>query len=148
MRAFRFKLERILALRKYREREWEIKLAGATGECVQLRRDIEDREARKAGALNYAPDHTTHLYMARLQQEADRKAKELIEAEKRREEVQTEYLVASRDRKVLDKLKEKRSGAYLKEQKVRRLKGLMIQKRNQYSRRVVKVQYLLLMMIL
>ena len=51
MKAFRFKLERILSLRKHREREWEIKLAEITGECVRLSREIEERSMSKAEAF-------------------------------------------------------------------------------------------------
>lgn len=128
MRAFKFKLERILALRKYREREREIKLAEATGECVQLRRDIADRQQRKrdmlAGQRGFgtAALLDSHLYMTRMQQESDKKTAALDKAEIRREEMQKEYLEASKDRKVLDKLKEKRSAGYLKEQRVEEVK--------------------------
>jgi flagellar FliJ protein len=129
VKAFKFKLERILSLRKYREREWEIKLAAVTGECVQLRREIEEREEgsvrelkQRSGLLETRALLASHLYMARLQQESAKKRSKLSEKERQREEVQREYLDASKDRKVLDKLKEKRSSSYVKEQKVEEVK--------------------------
>jgi flagellar protein FliJ len=132
MKAFQFKLERILAIRKHREREWEIRLAQATGECVQLRRDIESRVMHKAEALRrMGLEHLgagemleSHLYMARLDQEAERKSAELVVCERERERIQGHYLEASKDRKVLDKLREKRSGGYLKEQRTEEIKEL------------------------
>ncbi len=34
MRRFQFRLERFLELRRWKEREWELKLARALGECL------------------------------------------------------------------------------------------------------------------
>ncbi|MBT3276086.1 MAG: flagellar export protein FliJ [Spirochaetales bacterium] len=135
MKSFKFKLERILSLRKYREREWEIRLAGVTGECVKLRREIEDRGMRKAKAFLDSHEKSTgeidsvellnsYRYMSRLDQESEKKGLELAEWEIKREEVQASYLDASRQRKVLDKLKEKRSFSYLKEQKTEEIKEI------------------------
>lgn len=132
MKAFQFKLDRILAIRKHREQEWEIRLAAATGECVRLRRDIQSRIERKAEALRrIGREHLdagelleSHLYMARLDQEAARKSGELVACERERERIQAGYLEASRNRKVLDKLREKRSAGYLKEQRAEEIKHL------------------------
>ncbi len=125
MKAFTFKLERILSIRKHRELEWEIRLAGITRECLQLRRDIAARMELKAVALMQQgreyPDARvlleSHLYMARLDQESERKSSELSVCEQKRDQIKASYLEASRDRKVLDKLREKRAAAYLKEQR-------------------------------
>jgi flagellar protein FliJ len=131
MKAFRFKLERILSLRKHREREWEIKLAVITGECVNLSREIEERTIRKANTfLKGAAGEeagvylASHRYMARLDQEIEKKSTELAVCERKREEVQVEYLKYSRDRKVLDKLKEKRAAEYSSEQKIEEVKQI------------------------
>ena len=129
MRAFRFKLERILTLRKHREREWEIKLAEITGKCVALRREIEDAASKKADAFfHQRPDTweylTTHRYMRRLDQEIRKKSEELAVREQEREKVQAEYLKYSRNRKVLDKLKEKREAEYMHQQKVEEVKQI------------------------
>ena len=132
MKRFRYKLERILSLRAYSEREWELKLAKATGQCVRLAREIDDRNLRKARSAlkgvrkedNVANLLQNHLYMSRLDQEMQKRHGQLLEREKEREEVQSSYLKASRKRKVLSNLKEKRSIAYIKEQKVEEVKEI------------------------
>ena len=131
MKAFRFKLERILNLRKHREREWEIRLAGITGECVGLSREIEERSLRKAGAFlkGMAGEEAgayllTHRYMARLDQEIEKMSAELAVCERKREEIKLEYLKYSRERKVLDNLKEKRAAEYSAEQKIEEVKQI------------------------
>jgi flagellar FliJ protein len=132
MRAFRFKLERILSLRRHAERDWEIRLAGITGKCVSLRRDIEDRMERKAETMLQGSTRGAsaeellmkHRYMARLDQEAGKKHEELSESEQKREEVQAQYVEASKERKILDKLKEKRSATYIKHQRVEEAKQI------------------------
>ena len=131
MKAFRFKLERILSLRKHREREWEIKLAEITGECVRLTREIEERSMRKAEAfMKGAPAKEAqaflmvHRYMVRLDQEIEKKSAELAVCEQKREEVKREYLKYSRERKVLDNLKEKRAAEYAAQQKVEEVKQI------------------------
>ena len=130
MKRFRFKLERILSLRAYKERDWELKLAGATGKCIQLTREIEDRTRMKAHSAMRSIDKRevikdlvqNHLYMSRLDQEIQNMHIQLIEREKEREEIQIAYLEASKDRKVLSNLKEKRSSAYSKERRVEEVK--------------------------
>ena len=42
MRRFQFRLERFLDLRRWKEREWEIRLAQATGKVVLLKNRIEE----------------------------------------------------------------------------------------------------------
>ncbi len=131
MKAFRFKLERILSLRKHREREWEIRLAGITGECVRLSRAIEERTSRKVDAFlqgaageDVGAFLATHRYMARLDQEIGKKSAELAVCERKREEIKAEYLKYSRERKVLDNLKEKRAAEYAREQKIEEVKQI------------------------
>ena len=52
------------------------------------------------------------LYMRRLSARSVTDARLLVEKEKVRDAVRIEYLAASRDRKVLDKLKERRADAH------------------------------------
>ena len=131
MRAFQFKLERLLSLRKYRERELEIRLAEATGRCVRFTREIEERNVRKVQSLGTALRGDTveeyldiHRYIKRLDQEIERKSAELTAAEQTRKEIQADYLEASRERKVLDNLKTKREAEYRKAQKVEDVKQI------------------------
>lgn len=123
MKAFRYNLERILSLRKYREREWEAKLAEVTGACISINRDIEGDFRRKASELNERFTRSlgvealevSNLYVARLEQQINQNAEKLRYEEERREEVKKMYLEAQRDRKVLDKLKERKEAAYIRE---------------------------------
>ncbi len=129
MKAFHFKLERILSLRKHREREWEVKLAEITGRCVNLEREIDERKRKKSDMFLHPVRFfetgeylSTHRYMARLEQEIDKKVKELTSYLRTREEIQAEYLKHSRERKVLDNLREKRMAEYMHTQKVEEVK--------------------------
>lgn len=120
MKRFRFNLDKLLELRLYYEREAELALARAIGEL----QNIQDRLAKlaeersEAASERFRPGRSvpqmqaTDNYILRLDKtkevllEAAAKA-ELAVAEKRQA-----YIDASRDRKVLDKLKEKRLKEY------------------------------------
>lgn len=122
MRRFRFRLEQLLKLRQYREQEWELRLAQATGMCLNIRNRIHeiDEFIHKAiGSLlqpnslsDYGYRISSELYMSRLREERKNKEEELIQREKEREEVQKKYLEHSKKRKVLEKLKEKQEEEY------------------------------------
>jgi len=125
MKRFDFNLQRILSLREYREKEWEIKLGEITGRCVSLSRKIEDRIRNRQAALRTWHEtgsndvfYAAYMeeYMQRLSIEQIRLEDELEEAEVRRAEVQQKYLEASKERKVLENLKDKRRQEYYKEQ--------------------------------
>jgi flagellar protein FliJ len=126
VKRFAFKLERILTLRKYRERERELELARATGECVRIRRDIETATREKALELSSrfvrpgdpATLHSSWLFVSRLEQRIIRNEASLRAAERRRSELQLVYLEARRERMVLDKLKERRGEAYIAAKKL------------------------------
>ena len=126
MKRYQFRLERLLAVRKHHELEWELKLAAVTRECVRLRNEIEEADGARRAALagRYAVAGldlsyltASELYMRRLDalERTDRRL--LSEKERERDEVRTAYLAASRDRKVLDRLREKRRIAYRREQR-------------------------------
>ena len=125
MRRYQFRLERILEIRRYRELQQELRLAAATGECVRLQNELKgldeakrstlaNRYALSGGDMNYLI--ASELYMRRLDATARTDAKILQEKETIREAIRTEYLAASRDRKVLDRLKEKRMQAHYREE--------------------------------
>ena len=57
------------------------------------------------------------LYVQRLAAERERKTVELAVRTREMEEVRARYLEAARDRKVLDKLKERRAGEYYERQR-------------------------------
>jgi len=116
MKRFHFHLDKLLELRLYYEREAELALAKAMGELQSIQNRLQQlAEARaEAAAERFRPGRTvaqiqaTDLYILRL----DKTKETLLEAAARAElavaEKRQAYLDASRDRKVLDKLKEKR----------------------------------------
>jgi flagellar FliJ protein len=116
-------MEKVLELRKYREREAEIELGRAVGELAGIENRIKvlAEERYTAAAGRFAPGNRVldilnyELYILRL----DKTKEELLEAAARAaekmEEARLIYIEASRTRKVIDKLKEKRAAEYRKE---------------------------------
>jgi flagellar FliJ protein len=131
MKRFQFSLENILSLRKHEEREWELKLAAASGECSRLRLAIRDAlrdknivlETAEGGDDTYALQ-TRSLYIRRLDFQMFQWRKLLEEKERIRLKIQKDYLEASRKRKVLDRLREKRSNEYTREMRKKETKVL------------------------
>jgi flagellar FliJ protein len=125
MKQFGFKLQKVLDLRKYREEEAKIELGRAVGVLTEIENRIRltaksrhhaagERftEVRTAGAAGMlAWDN----YITRLDQEAERLAKEAARAELAVEEKRARYLEASRELKIMEKLKEKKEKEYRKE---------------------------------
>ncbi len=117
MRRFRFRLEKLLEIRKYREREWELKLAHITGVCLKMEWEIKDLISEKKRIFGPEDAHTgcdieylkvRELYIRRLEQNAGKLAQELMEKEAERERIRLEYKEVSKKRKILEKLKERR----------------------------------------
>ena len=125
MRRFRFRLERLLALKRYGEREWEIKLARATGACVLTQQSIarsrrawaESFRAFRAGGLDLEGMLSAEAYRKRMEATVERLQAELERQSAELEEVRKGYLSASRERKVLAKLKERREAEYMRDQR-------------------------------
>jgi len=126
MKKYKFRLERLLELRKHKERIWETKLAQATGKCVLLENYIRDAQAEtvesagfSGGSLIYsaADIQARELYRKRLEREIEQAGEKLKNARVEREDVNRSYLTASRDRKVLDRLKERKTEEYYAQQR-------------------------------
>jgi flagellar FliJ protein len=127
VRRFRFRLERFLQLRRYDEREWELKLAEATGKCLQIRQGIVDRQQdivrtvrerpRELGVVDMNLYQAAERYRARLEREIAGLEEDLVAQEEHRRKIQDGYLEASKKRKVLEKLKSRREAKHRKEQK-------------------------------
>jgi flagellar FliJ protein len=127
MRRFQFRLERFLDLRRWKEREWEIRLAHATGKVVLLKNRIAEigaeigasygRSFTSGAAVDVDAMAGRELYVQRLAAERARKSAELEVRTREMEEVRVRYLEAARDRKVLDKLKDRRAGEYYERQR-------------------------------
>lgn len=123
MRRFRFRLERLLAIRRHHEREWEHKLAAATGAVLETRRAIT--ECQEGIARSFDPDGggldplrllAAEQYRLGMAARIVTLVTELERRERALEKVRLGYLEASRARKVLDKLRERQGEAWRREQ--------------------------------
>ncbi|MDR0289822.1 MAG: flagellar export protein FliJ [Treponema sp.] len=128
MKRFSFGLEKVLKLRQYREQEAKNDLGQAIGILTAIENNIKQNAlvrgravqerfmgldvGGQAGAFSMmAWDN----YILRLEQEAQRLMEDAARAELVVEEKRKLYLEASRELKVMEKLKEKREGEYRKE---------------------------------
>jgi flagellar FliJ protein len=122
MKRFRFDLQQVLELRKHAEREAEIELGKAVGALNLIEQHITSvAEARyHAGVERFAPGNglaeiqSYDRYILRLDQIRDKLLMDAAQAELVVAEKQDVYLEASRERKILDKIKEHRRGEYRK----------------------------------
>ncbi len=127
MRKFQFRLERFLDIRKYKEREWELKLAAITGVCISIRNRIEENLKKIVISMKQRAMHSDSIdienflayenFIVRLEHEISALQEELAIKELEREKIQDSYLIASRERKVLEKLKEKKEIEFYKNQR-------------------------------
>jgi flagellar FliJ protein len=126
MRRFQFRLERFLELRRWKEREWELALARVLGECLKLEKRIAEIGAEMGASMfsvfvagtrvDIGAMARRELYVQRLALERERAREKLVEKRKELEKVRARYLEASKERKVLDKLKERRAEEYYERQ--------------------------------
>ena len=121
MRRFSFKLEKILELRRYAEREWEQKLAEVTGRVVAAEDELRNWARRRAatrlvqggpGALDMDLLRSRDDYLSLIDQRVAQLENRLAALEVEREKVRQDYIKVSRKRKALTKLKERRSAEY------------------------------------
>lgn len=120
MKRFRFSLGKILELRAYREKEAEIELGRAVGALTSLEKEIESAAAIRslAASVRFAAKNGLgeirqyDLYIRRLDAERDTLIEEAVKAELKVENARQVFIEASRDRKILDRLKEKRLREY------------------------------------
>jgi flagellar FliJ protein len=124
---FRFGLEKILELRQYREQEAKNELGQAIGILTGIENKINENtiihaqaaQQRFTGINNSALGGTDSMlawdsYIRRLEQEAERLAREAAQAELVVEEKRNLYIEASRELKVMENLKEKQEKEYRK----------------------------------
>jgi len=126
MKRFRFNLEKVLKLRQYREEEAKIELGKAIGILTEIQNKIVQNAAARvqagrerfsglASAGGAVSMFTWDGYILRLEHEAERLMEEAAQAELVVEEKRNLYIEASRELKVMEKPKEKRSAEYRKE---------------------------------
>lgn len=133
MKRFHFRLEKLLTIKEHREKDWELKLAMATGECIRIQNTMTHNMYEKArtlasrrvrGAVKMETLMYSELYMQRLTRQNEHLENELFRKEIERKEVQKGYLEASKERKVLDKLKERQGEDFYKKQRIEEMKSI------------------------
>jgi len=134
MRRFQFRLESFLGLKRHKEREQELALARALGECLLLKRRISDidGEVDESRSRSFSSGKTVdiesmarrELFIERLLRERERTEVLLAEKTVEMEKVRARYLQAAKERKVLDKLKERKASDYYEKQKDEEFKAI------------------------
>jgi flagellar protein FliJ len=132
MKRFRFNLEKLLELRKYDERNWEIKLGQIVSKCNSIERKIKEFESRKIKAfLKYNLSgsgiemlQVSELYGQKLKHEIGGAKLKLENYQSEKKKIQSKYIEVSNKRKVLDKLKDKEALVYYKDQAKEDLKEI------------------------
>ena len=130
MKRFNFGLEKVLKLRKYHEDETRIELGRAVGILVQIENNIKKNALIRSNAAQQRFGYGNSMettqgslqdafawenYITFLDRETERLLGEAAKAELLVEEKRETYLEASRQRKVIDKLREKREKENRKE---------------------------------
>jgi flagellar FliJ protein len=132
MKKFGFSLEKVLELRVYYEKEAEIELGRAIAVLSDIELRIEETAKKRveAASLRFLPGrtgaeiHNSDLYIMRLDQLKERLFEDAAKAELVVSEKREKYIEASRERKVLDKLKEKRLAEYRKAANIEEIKTI------------------------
>lgn len=121
MRRFSFKLDKLLELRRYSERELEIKLAEAASRVIAVDREIaewHDRRRTEAsfgisgGTVDVSLLNARDDFLTLVDDRVRKLERRRRHLENERTTVADAYLEASRKRKVLSKLKERREREY------------------------------------
>ena len=122
MKKFNFKLQKLLELRHHREREAEIALGHAMGELARIENEIQSIAVKRVDAAklrfegNKSPSEMQYidLYILRLDRTADKLMEDAAKAELKVSEARDVFIEASKEKKILEKLKEKREKEYKK----------------------------------
>lgn len=121
MRRFSFRLEPFLRIRTYREKTSELELARVVGACVALRghlqdvkREIQEHTPCSIGGilLDLSDLQARTAYKTWLEKDLRSTQERLTHAEMERAKKQEQYLSASKDRKILEKLRERKAEEY------------------------------------
>jgi flagellar FliJ protein len=122
LKRFVFGLEKILRLRNYAEQEARLELGRAVGALAEIETSLKYlAEARFIAAEEQVAEGTNAdtirhymYYIARLDSEKERLLKEAALAERKVEEARAVYVEAAREKKAMEKLKEKKEREYKK----------------------------------
>jgi flagellar FliJ protein len=122
MKKFNFKLEKLLELRSYSEQEAKIALGHAVGELNRIETEIKNVAAKRleAASLRFKQGSSADemryvdIYILRLDRTADKLMEDAAKAELKVSEARDVYLEASKEKKIIEKLKEKKEKEYKK----------------------------------
>jgi flagellar protein FliJ len=127
VRRFQFRLEKFRELKRHAERQRELELARVLGQCLLLKKRIEEISGevaasyslsfRSGGRIDVVSMAGRELYVQRLTRERTVKEEELAVRTVELEEVRGRYLQAAKERKVLDKLRERAEKDYYERQR-------------------------------
>ncbi len=122
MKKFTFKLEKLLELRQFEEDKAKAALAEAIAVSERLKAELrqiaEDRVATNTsrhGLSDPVAMQTIERYIVRLDTRKEQVLQELAQAELVVEEKRTLFAEAMRQRKIIDKLREKKYAEWKKE---------------------------------
>jgi flagellar FliJ protein len=123
VKGFSFGLEKILDIRKYREKEAQIELGRAIGELAEIENHIARISVELDRAASDQYNHASDIaglrhyawYMRRLKERREALFIDKAEAEEKVEEAREIYIAASREKQVLEKLKNKQEKDFKKE---------------------------------
>ena len=133
MRSFVFNLEKLLEIRGYAEKEKVLELAEVTGRYMQIVNSIEDLRKRKKEIMasrfsGSGDDVYSIIYNESIIYAIDTKISDfeqkLIPINKEREKKRLEYMEAMKNKKVIEKLKEKKANKHKKEELLREAKAI------------------------
>jgi flagellar FliJ protein len=120
VKRFKFNLEKILQLRKFREEECKIALGQAVAALNKIEDEIKGTAVKRHNAVSNRFADVGEMvswenYILWLDSRAQQLMEEAAQAELVVEEKRAAYLEASKDLKALEKLKEKQQKEYRKE---------------------------------
>ena len=132
MKRFKFNLEKALKLREHHEKETKIDLGRAIGALTQIEQAINATTAERSAAaaerfsagFSVSDILTFDHYVQRLDATKVQLTREAEKASALVEDARGVYLEASRDRKVLSNVKERREKEYHKDMLVEETKAL------------------------
>ena len=120
MKRFKFNLEKILQLRKFKEEECKLAFGKAVSTLNQIENEIKETAVKKHTAASQrftdtAQTASWELYIRRLDQLSDKLMEQAAKAQLVVEEKRAVYLEAQKDMKAVEKIKEKQQKEYRKE---------------------------------
>ena len=132
MKQFRFNLEKLLDLRKYDEKKWEVTLGQIVSKCNAVEYSISNLKSdRREAFLKYKLHGSgiellqiSEMYINKLNYDISQAQLRLQSFLMEKKKIQNEYIEVVNRRKVLDKLKEKEELNYYKKQTLEEMKEI------------------------